>query len=207
MLIIPYDHSLSRMTSTGTRRSRPHCAVMNVYCPLACWHWTLHCTCGHYDARVYGMCASDSLTQASLALDSGHSLCQQLESLGTVTSRKAKKQNELSASEKGPCRHTHPTSNSSSKTRIWAHFACCEIMLVSMFNYYVLRHVIYSLLMQTCVLSTAVTFGWLGGKTEGSGWEWTHNSVVYWSGHQEIPCESVCPSVYQGFANNTLATT
>lgn len=49
---------------------------------------------------MYGTCASDSLVQASLALDSGHPLCQQLDSLGTVTSRKAKNRNELSASEK-----------------------------------------------------------------------------------------------------------
>lgn len=114
LLIIPHDHSLSRMT----QRSCPHCAVMNVYCPLACWHWALRCSCGHYDACVYCTCASDSLARASLALDSGHPLCQQLESPGTITSRRAKKQNELSASEKGSCRHTHPTSNSSSKSSI-----------------------------------------------------------------------------------------
>lgn len=135
LLIIPYDHRLPRMKMTGTQRSHPHQALIYVYCcPFGilalgtllcvCTWWCMYLCLRFPHASKFGI-GQRASTLPAARVSWHHHL------------RKTKNRNELSASEKGPCRHTHhvhPMVYSSSKSSIWANFARWGIVQVSILN-------------------------------------------------------------------------
>lgn len=134
LLIIPYDPRLPRMKMTGKQRSRPHQALMNVYCCpfdiLALGTLSYVCTMCMYLCLRFPLISKFGTGQQVSTLPATrvswhHHLSQSKEAKWAFSYRK------------GPCRHTlhvHPTASSSSKSSIWTCFAWQEIVLVSILN-------------------------------------------------------------------------